>query len=406
MRSPTVRLTLCVMAWLAIGASAFFLIRSDKNIAQLRAAVRAFDLRAREVAQALADLRVAQEAYVAEGQNVALWMPKVNATSEAVGEAIASLRRSATTEGARAALDNAENSVAEFGAIDKRARDYIKSGQQLRAGDVIFAEGGEAAVRTARQVESAQLEEQVALDAAEARVHTQQALVLGAAASLAALIVLLLVPLERAESATAVGVDGAPADLALGVADPADPLPDLSLRLKPESPPPTASRPSSPALRTAAELCTDFGRLRDLGDLQALLGRAAEVMDASGLVVWFGSTAGADLRPVLAHGYPPHTFARMPNVPRACNNAAAAAYRTGRLQIVLSRPGSSSGALVAPIHSSGGCVGALSAEIRSGGETSESVQALASIFAAQLAPILASAAAADVTGDTRAAASS
>jgi GAF domain-containing protein len=46
---------------------------------------------------------------------------------------------------------------------------------------------------------------------------------------------------------------------------------------------------------------------------------------------------------------------------------------------------------VAPILTADGCIGALSAEIRSGGETSQSVQALASIFAAQLAGVLATA---------------
>jgi hypothetical protein len=81
--------------------------------------------------------------------------------------------------------------------------------------------------------------------------------------------------------------------------------------------------------------------------------------------------------------------ARMPAVPQSADNAAAAAYRSGTLQIVHSRPGGTNGAVVAPILSADGCVGALSAEIRSGGETSQSVQSLASIFAAQLAGILA-----------------
>src|SRR5437870_11440777 len=30
---------------------------------------------------------------------------------------------------------------------------------------------------------------------------------------------------------------------------------------------------------------------------------AASVMDASGVMVWVGGSGGADLRPVLAHGY-------------------------------------------------------------------------------------------------------
>jgi hypothetical protein len=78
----------------------------------------------------------------------------------------------------------------------------------------------------------------------------------------------------------------------------------------------------------------------------------------------------------------------MPPVPRSADNAAAAAYRSGTLQIVLSRPGNSSGAVVAPILSPEGCVGALSAEIRHGAETSEAVQALAEIAAAHLAGVL------------------
>ena len=152
-----------------------------------------------------------------------------------------------------------------------------------------------------------------------------------------------------------------------------------------------AGREGSPVLRMAATLCTEFGRVRDLPDLQSLLGRAAEAMDASGLVVWLGNSAGADLRPVLAHGYPPQTLARMPSVSRSDGNAAAAAYRTGELQLVLSRLGSpETGAVVAPILSTDGCIGALSAEIHGGGEGSEEVQALASIFAAQLSTILAS----------------
>ena len=133
--------------------------------------------------------------------------------------------------------------------------------------------------------------------------------------------------------------------------------------------------------KAATDVVTDFGRVRDLDELTRVLGRAADVMDASGLMVWMGSATGGDLRPVLAHGYSAEMIARIPPVPRSADNAAAAAYRSGTLQIVLSRPGGASGAVVAPILSADGCIGALSAEIRSGGETSESVQALAAIFA-------------------------
>jgi hypothetical protein len=113
------------------------------------------------------------------------------------------------------------------------------------------------------------------------------------------------------------------------------------------------------------------------------------MMDAAGLIVWMGNTSGVDLQPMMAHGYAPSMLARMPSVPRSADNAAAAAYRTGTLQIVLSHPGSQNGAIVAPILAADGCVGALSAEIRGGGEGAETVQALAAIVAAHLAGIVA-----------------
>jgi hypothetical protein len=150
-----------------------------------------------------------------------------------------------------------------------------------------------------------------------------------------------------------------------------------------------APRHSAPIMKEAAEVCTELGRAHDHADLVKMLGRAADLMDASGLVIWMGDAGGSDLRAAAGHGYPAQTVARMPAVPRSGNNAAAAAYRTGVLQIVLARPGASSGALVAPLLTPDGCIGALSAEIKGRGETSDTTQALVVLFAAQLAAVLA-----------------
>ena len=151
---------------------------------------------------------------------------------------------------------------------------------------------------------------------------------------------------------------------------------------------PRTVSPAGPGfLKAAADLATDFGRVHDLGDLKQLIGRAAMLTDASGVVVWLGNSQGSDLRPVLTHGYSPQVVARLAPVPRSANNAAAAAYRSGTLQVVPSQP-FSSGAIVAPILGPDGCIGALSAEFR-GAEISEPVQAFAAIVAAQLAGVLA-----------------
>ena len=157
---------------------------------------------------------------------------------------------------------------------------------------------------------------------------------------------------------------------------------------RPEKLPPP---PTAVPLQAVAQICTDMGRVGDPEELKGLLSRAAEALDASGLVLWLGAPSGSELRPALAHGYTPEMVSRIPVVPRAANNAAAAAYRSGILQVVLSRSGSpAKGAVVAPVLSAEGCLGVLSAEIRGGGEASETIQSLAAIFAAQLAGVVAS----------------
>lgn len=381
MRSRAVRLTSGTAAWLAIAAAAFFLFQTEKQISQQLSALRVFEQHAREAEATLSDLRAAQLAYVAEGQGLAFWVPKVAALEESATGAVAAMRQLPIGARARASLAEASSTLTEFASVDKRARDYLQSEQQLMASDVIYTEGGESAAAASRAIEEARVAEQQAFDVSEASLRKQQTLMGGAAAAIAALAILLLIPVPReaADAAPATGVERT-------IAPPPAVVPPVPAA---ESVEPAVQR-RSPALKTAADLATDFGRVRDLDDLARLLGRAADVMDAQGVVVWMGSAAGADLRPVLAHGYSPQTVARMPAVPRTGDNAAAAAYRTGTLQIVLSRPGGGPGAIVAPILAPDGCIGALSAEIRGGGETSDTVQAMATIFAAHLAGVLAS----------------
>jgi hypothetical protein len=365
----------------AFVASAVYIRRSEQQLAVWRADGRAFDLHAREIAASLSDMRSAQQAYVAVGQGAAFWMPKVEETTNTIRTSVTTLRADATSAGAQFAIEQAADALGDFSQVDDRARDYLRTGQLLMAGDVIFTEGDQTAAAAARNIEAARLAEHQALDALEASVRRRQAIMLAGAGSLAAFMVLLL------------GITGATKS---DLEDPVATASALSITERPDVPSrPAASevqppqpRAGSPVLKIAAQLCTDFASIRDVNDLQMLLGRASDIMDAGGIVVWLGNPDGSMLLPVLAHGYSDAIRARLPNVPRSANNAAAAAYRSGHVQIVLSRPGGAKGAVIAPIMGAQGCIGALSAEIRSGGEASESVQALASIVAAQLAGVL------------------
>jgi hypothetical protein len=392
-----------LLALIAIGAAAFLLINSEQRIRQLAASLQAFDQDVRGAADALVDARVGQQAYVAAGQGVAFWFDKTARSVQTATDALTRLRSGAGAD-ARTAVDQAATTLAEFSAIDKRARDYLNSGEQLMAGDVIFTEGGEAAATAVRQIESARQAQHQEADAEAAVVRQQQAMTAGAVAGFVALVVLLLIPVPRTTAIEAPAESG----LSLRTTAPVARVEEV-VTPKPAPAPTRATRLTTQIqgslFKAATDVVTDLGRVRDVPELTRVLGRAAEVMDASGLIVWIGSADGDDLRPVLAYGYSEEAIARFPPVPRSADNAAAAAYRLGTPQIVSSRPGGARGAVVAPILSVDGCIGALSAEIRSGGETSQSVQALASIFAAQLAGVFAVAPAPEIE-QRRAAASS
>jgi CHASE3 domain sensor protein len=370
-------LTCGVLALIVIGTAAFLLIRSEQQIKLQASALGAFDQHARDASAALVDARVGQQAYVATGQGVAFWFNKTAAAVQSATDGLNALRETAGP-GALTAIDQAAATVTEFSAIDKRARDYLTSGQPLMAGDVIFTEGSDAAATAVRQIETARQAQHQAADVETAAVRKEQTLAVGAAAGIVVCVVLLLIPRPRAAAA------GPAIDTRISL------TPSGGATAAVPAPAPVAMTPQAQGaiLKAATEVATDLGRVRNLDDLTRVLGRAAEVMDASGLMVWVGSADGADLRPVVSHGYSAAMIAHMRPVPRSADNAAAAAYRSGALQIVLSRPGDSTGAVVAPILAADGCIGALSAEIRSGGETSDSVQALAAIFAAHLANVL------------------
>ncbi|HEY1911520.1 MAG TPA: hypothetical protein VGG73_11405 [Vicinamibacterales bacterium] len=409
MRSSAIRLTLGAAAWIVLIVAGFLIFRSEQQITSQRSALRAFDQHARDATAALSDLRTSQQAYVAAGQGVNFWMPKVATTQAVVMSAIDALNQSANAT-ARTALDQAAATISDFGKVDQRARDYLKGNQPLMAADVIFTEGGESAASATRQVETARLEQHQAQDAAEAASRWEEAIILATAGAFAGITLLFMIPVpqpvasvvERLTSltmtppliarpiavasptASATALASSPSHSTASAAVPA-PVPVPA----PVSTPAAAPSAAGTALRAAADLATDFGRLRDVSDLTRLLGRAADMMDASGLMVWMGNATGADLRPVLAHGYSDAMLARIPPVAQSADNAAAAAYRSATTQVVGSRPGGTNGAVVAPIISADGCIGALSAEIRGGGEGSDSVRALAVIFASHLAGVLA-----------------
>jgi len=152
---------------------------------------------------------------------------------------------------------------------------------------------------------------------------------------------------------------------------------------------------SWPDLQAAAHLCTELGRLDETGSAAPLLEEAARVLDAVGLIVWVWHQQASELRPALAQGYSDTVLAQLPRVRRDTDNATAAAFRSAQTCVV-SGGDLASGALAVPLITPVGCTGVLAIELQDGREQRESVRAVATIVAAQLARVIGTARAAEV----------
>lgn len=144
---------------------------------------------------------------------------------------------------------------------------------------------------------------------------------------------------------------------------------------------------SEPDLLAIAQLCTEFGRVETTGQVQPLLQEAARILDAIGLIVWVWDPLGEELRAALAHGYSDKVLAQLPAVRRDADNVTAAAFRSAQA-CAMNGNDHSSGALVVPMLTPGGCAGVLATELQSGSEQATSVRAVVTILAAQLAQLI------------------
>jgi hypothetical protein len=148
-----------------------------------------------------------------------------------------------------------------------------------------------------------------------------------------------------------------------------------------------ALAPSKPDLLAAAHLCTELGRVGETREAAPLLQEAARILDAVGLIVWMWDPQATELTPALAHGYSDKVLAQLPRVRRDTDNATAAAFRSAQTCVV-NGSDLANGALVAPLMTPVGCVGVLAIELQHGSAQRESVRALVTIFAAQLARLV------------------
>src|SRR5688572_4466752 len=332
------------------------------------------------LAATIADIRAGQFAYVARGQGEAFWMSRVESLMPTLQKQAAAFGASLTTPAAQRAFEAASAALENFRTLDSRVKEFVQSDNALLAGDLIFSDGLESTATASTQVMAALNHELQGLNTSTAALRRRQLTVLGGGAGVFLMMMIAVVVTAGARVSSS--------EPEVAAAAPVEPV-------RFEAPLPKARPAVTPKLLTTARLCSELARVGESRQLPNLLERAAKVLDASGIIVWVAEPSRHSLKPAISHGYEDRVVSRMGSIHRDANNAVAAAYRSSEVRTV-SGDAFTSGAVIVPLMTSDGCVGVLSAEMKGGSEKDESCQALASIFAAQLATLVATPAAVQV----------
>lgn len=397
MTKLSVRLTLLLACVSAIGYAAFLTWSSEHDARLAANSLRQFNVAARALSVGVAELRAAQQSYVAVGQGQDFWFARVTAIVTDLHEKLATLRSLATAPEAVVAVDDASGALQDFEQMDKRARDYARSRQLTLASDLLFTDGFDLTKKAGDSIERAVTAELMSREVFAGELRRQEVEALSGAAGLATFALLLLAPTgPKRRGRNRAAASAAPA-IPTASLKTLDDLMDFGIVEKAAAPvvPATAAPPPAPLLPArstvdlggVAALCVQFARIQETRALPALLGRAADILNASGIVLWIADPDGRELSPIVVHGYSPQLANRFGTIVRDAENVTALAYRTGLLQTMKS-DAVSNGAVAAPLVTSGGCVGVMAIEMKDGGEQQEPLLAAAAIFAAQLATLV------------------
>ena len=383
MKSLALRAALLCLFVGGSGGAAYVVWTGESAARRDADAARQFAHAAFAVEHDVMALRAAQEAYVAAGQGD-YWIVKTAETLNQVRAGIDSLRPQAASAEAHSSLDNAASALADFERMDRRARDYTRNGHRLLASDLNFADGLETTGAMVASLNQARTAEMQARDAAVRAARRTEAVALALAALVSFAVVLLLARRPRTGGTSTEPVETADRS----------PLATFDLRptfhptaLAPEETARPAAATPAPDLDAIASLCTDLARVADTRALPTILGRAATVLDAPGIVLWIADPDGRELSPIVTHGYSEKMVTRLGTILRDAENVTASAFRTSLMQTV-DADAVSNGAIAAPLVTPAGCVGVMAAEVRHEGEKDSGKLAAATIVAAQLATLV------------------
>lgn len=404
MKSRALRVTILTL-FVGLLAGAAYVAWNEETARQAIAErARAFDEQVRAADRTLLDIRSAQPGYVAAGQGEDFWGSRVDALRAKTREALAALRARVEDAEARTELGAAATAFEDFEQMDRRAREYAESGQRLLASDLVFSDGIEQIEAASAALDRARRAELDGLERTARERQQTMFLAMAAAGGFGLFLMFALVPLPRPAAPAVPGK--AAVETPFAAAEPAGSLRLSDGGAQPGEAKPIAAAPApqveapAPAreqevpqpvpavdLPGVAAVCTELSRVVDSRTIPPALARAAELMNATGIVVWIADPDGRELAPIVAHGYPQNFLTRLGTIDRDAENVTAAAFRTGLLQTVIAEDGFP-GAIAAPLQTPAGPVGVIAAEVQHDSERRDDIRAIATIVAAQLAMLM------------------
>lgn len=411
MTRPAVRIVVVLLLIIGIGVAGWQAYELEMRRIQAERQRDSLSALREQIVQAIAEARTAQQAYLAEGQGRDHWEAEFAEAHAALTQGLATLKERAIGQpAALAPLEDAGKALDVYGRLDAKIRGFVANGTTLMAADAVYEDGIKTTGLLRTRVEEALTALRESPEWTEDDRRMQYFLA-GGAAGAGVLVALLLLPTGRREE-PAVEILAPTSSLHLNerarpepsvTSSAADtmrpsatettpaPKPTSTPRQQPapvaHEAPRAAAVVSDEALEAAARVCTDLARVKDADELRDALGRAARLLDASGVIVWMTDAAGQSLKPLLTYGYPDEALRRIPTLPREADNATAAAWRDAVTHVVDATE-SAPGAIAVPLMMPQGCVGVFAAEIGHGREAALATRALAQIVAAQLAVLI------------------
>jgi hypothetical protein len=366
-----IRYVLAVLAILAASAAAYRVLQDEQQLAASVTSTRHALFTAETALTTIDDLKSTLPAYVAPGQGLPFWSTRASELVDRLRASLLELDTAVVAAGG--SMGESLDAVDRIAAAEQRARDHMRNEQALLAGDVIFndarelldglkltiAKGRDAITSSASRQQGALREEQARLAAG--------------ALGILALVLLMLVPIGRQSAA---GVSEAEVRAAAPVVE-----------TRSIAPAPPRAVPSN--VGELASLCADIAVVVESNQLEPILNRTRELLNARGAIVWLCSPDRMELHSAAASGYDARVVARLGPIHRETGNLTANAFRDNAPR-TSAAAGTTAAALAVPLPSPDGPAGVLSVELTAGTDVDDGKLATARVVAAQLGALLGS----------------